>query len=221
VRTSRRTPRVVVTAGPTREAIDDVRFLSNASTGRMGIEIARDLARRGASVVLVLGPTTESPPTGLETHRVTSTREMLAVTRRAARGADLVVFAAAPADWRPASRVRGKIAKRRVPGPRTLRLVETPDVAATLGRRKGARVHVGFALEVANALENAREKMARKSFDAVVLNGPRNVGPGGGAVWWIEGAARPVRIDRGGKRATAKAVAARSWALLELRRRAR
>src|SRR5688572_14619996 len=73
VRTSRRTPRVVVTAGPTREAIDDVRFLSNASTGRMGIEIARDLARRGASVVLVLGPTTESPPTGLETHRVTST----------------------------------------------------------------------------------------------------------------------------------------------------
>src|SRR5262245_24165835 len=103
--------RVVVTAGPTREHLDDVRFLSNGSTGAMGIELARAARARGADVTLVLGPTHLAPPPGVRTVRVTTTDEMLAAARRAAARADLVFFAAAPADWRPAQRRAGKPAK--------------------------------------------------------------------------------------------------------------
>jgi phosphopantothenoylcysteine decarboxylase/phosphopantothenate--cysteine ligase len=208
--------RVVVTAGPTREPIDDVRFLSNASTGRMGVEIAAQARRRGARVTLVLGPSAETVPAGVDVVRVETAREMLAATRSAARGADVVVFAAAPADWRPATRVRGKI-KKGTGGPRrpsALRLVENPDIAATLGATKGARVHVGFALEVRDGLANAREKLRRKRFDAIVLNGPANVGRGGGAVRWIGSDGPPRPLPSRPKRATAKAIVERTWALL-------
>jgi phosphopantothenoylcysteine decarboxylase / phosphopantothenate---cysteine ligase len=202
-----------VTAGPTREPIDDVRHLSNESTGRMGIEIAREARRRGARVTLVLGPTSEPPPDGVATVRVTTARELLAATRSAARGADVVVFAAAPADWRPATRVRGKIEKRRA-GALTLRLVENPDVAATLGARKGARMHVGFALEASDGFARATSKLARKRFDAIVLNGPRNVGAGGGDVWWIARDGARSRLPSSPKAATARAIVARTWALV-------
>jgi phosphopantothenoylcysteine decarboxylase/phosphopantothenate--cysteine ligase len=115
---------------------------------------------------------------------VTTAVEMLRATRAAAARADLVFFAAAPADWRPAVRRRGKI-KKGGGAPRSLRLVENPDIARTLGRRKGRRVHVGFALEVQRPYMHAMAKMAAKRFDAVVLNGPQNVGRGGGAAWWL------------------------------------
>src|SRR6188508_326486 len=100
--------RVVVTAGPTREHLDDVRFLSNASTGRMGWEIAAEARRRGAEATLVLGPTHLPDPDGVRTVRIVTTDELLAATRKAAADADLVVFAAAPADWKPAVRRKGK-----------------------------------------------------------------------------------------------------------------
>ena len=127
--------RVLVTAGPTREHLDDVRFLSNGSTGRMGIELAREARRRGARVVLLLGPTDLKPPPGVRTQRVVSTADLLRAARAAAPAADVIVFAAAPADWAPARRLRGKPSKHARGG--RLSLVETPDVAATLSRTKG------------------------------------------------------------------------------------
>jgi phosphopantothenoylcysteine decarboxylase/phosphopantothenate--cysteine ligase len=145
---------------------------------------------------------------------VVSTRDLLAAARRAVRGADLVVFAAAPADWRPATRARGKLKKDGTGRDLVLRLVENPDVAATLGRRKGRRVHVGFALEVQRPFAHARSKLARKGFDAIVLNGPRNVGRGGGDVWWIVPGGEPAALPSGDKRATARAIYARCASLL-------
>lgn len=212
---ARRRWRVVVTAGPTREPLDAVRFLSNASTGRMGIEVAREARARGADVTLVLGPTSERPPEGVALVRVETCREMLTAARAAARGADLVVFAAAPADWRPAVRARGKLKKDGSGRPRTLTLVENPDVAATLGRRKRGRVHVGFALEVARPFFFARRKLRKKRFDAIVLNGPANVGGGGGDVWWIRPDAAPAALPSGDKRTTAVAITSHAFALLD------
>ncbi len=214
----RRPLRVVVTAGPTREPLDDVRYLTNASTGRMGIELAREARRLGARVTLVLGPTTEAPPPGVDVVRVVTCREMLSATRAAARGADVLVFAAAPADWRPAVRAKGKLKKDGSGRPRGLTLVENPDIAATLGRTKGARVHVGFALEVQRPFFFARRKLEKKRFDAIVLNSPLNVGRGGGDVFWIRPGAEPEPlVDRGGaagsKARVAKAIVARAFAL--------
>ena len=207
-------PRVVVTAGPTREHIDDVRYVSNASTGRMGWELAREAKRRGAQVTLVLGPAELPPLPGVTVVSVISTRDLLVATRKAVRGADLVVFAAAPADWRPAVRVRGKIKKDGRGRARVLRLVENPDVAATLGHTKGHRVHVGFALEVRDGLRHARGKLARKRLDAIVLNGPQNLGAGGGDACWIVDGAEPLPIPTGDKRATARAILDQAFALL-------
>jgi phosphopantothenoylcysteine decarboxylase/phosphopantothenate--cysteine ligase len=208
----KRPPRVLVTAGPTREFLDDVRFLSNASTGLMGWELAKDAKRRGAKVTLVLGPCERPPIVGVETIRVVTTRDLLSATRRAIRGTDLAVFAAAPSDWRPVRRESGKIKKDPTAPVRRLTLVENPDVAATLGRRKDGRVHVGFALEVQQPFEYARRKLYAKHFDAIVLNGPENVGPGkGGEVWWIARGADPARLPSATKAATAKAILDRVW----------
>ena len=203
--------RVVVTAGPTREHLDDVRYLSNASTGRMGLELARDARRRGAEVTLVLGPGALAPLAGVTTVDVVSARDLLRETRRAARGADLVIFAAAPADWRPRVRVRGKIKKDGTGRARSVALVENPDVAAILGRSKGARFHLGFALEVARPFAHARAKLVRKRFDALVLNGPDNVGRGGGRAWLLATDAKPVALPTGDKRATARAILDLVW----------
>jgi len=209
----RRPLRVVVTAGPTREPLDDVRYLSNASTGRMGIELAREAHRRGARVTLVLGPTAEAPPRGVDVVRVETCRDMLTATRRAARTADLLVFAAAPADWRPAVRAKGKLKKDGSGRPRALTLVENPDIAATLGRTKGKRVHVGFALEVQRPFFFARRKLEKKRFDAIVLNSPANVGTGGGAVYWLTPDAEPLALAASDKRGVAKAIVARAFAI--------
>jgi phosphopantothenoylcysteine decarboxylase/phosphopantothenate--cysteine ligase len=200
-----------VTAGPTREWLDDVRYLTNASTGRMGIEIAREARRRGARVTLVHGPCSHPLPADVETVAVDSTADLLRATRAAVRGADFVVFAAAPADFRPAHRTAGKLKKRSRAARRPLRLVETPDVAALLGRTKGRRVHVGFALEVEDSFYNALRKMRDKRFDAILLNGPQNVGHGGGRAWLLtpDGRAEPMATDD--KRRLAKAILDRTW----------
>ena len=203
---------VVVTAGPTREPIDAVRFLSNASTGRMGVELARGARRRGARVTLVAGPCELPGTPGVDVVRVGTAREMLAATRRAARTADVVVFAAAPADVRPARARRGKTPKAALP--RSLPLVVNPDVAAILGRSKGRRLHVGFALEVGEGRSRALEKLRAKRFDAIVLNGPENVGRGGGVAVWIAPGEPPRRLPTGDKAATARAILDRTEALL-------
>ena len=203
-----------MTAGATREPIDDVRFLSNASTGRMGWEIAREARRRGARVTLLLGPCDLPPLPGVTTVPVETTRDLLTAAKRLVSGCDLAVFAAAPADWRPAKRVRGKIKKGARGKGLVLRLVQNPDVAATLGRSKGNRVHIGFALESAHPFEYAIRKLVEKNFDAVVLNGPANVGRGGGAAWWIDTRDRPERLPTRDKRLLARAIVDRAFALL-------
>ena len=196
-RSSRRRRRIVITAGPTREYLDAVRFLSNASTGRMGVDLARAAVRRGHEVTLVLGPTPLPAPRHVRTVRVVSTGDMLRAAREAVREADLVFFAAAPSDWAPRRRRRGKPAREG--GAFSLELVPTPDIAATLARGKGRRIHVGFALEVTGGERRARAKQARKRFDAIVLNSPANFGEGGGEVRWIEAEDAPRLLEASSK----------------------
>jgi len=172
--------RVLITAGPTREALDPVRFLSNAATGTMGIELAREALRRGATVELVLGPTHVAPPAGAVTTRVTTAAEMLAATLEAARGATIAIATAAVADWRPASASPSKVKKD--DGPGSLELVRTPDVLAELGRLRPRPYLVGFAAETDDHDRHAREKLARKDLDAIAVNdvGRADVGFGTG-----------------------------------------
>jgi phosphopantothenoylcysteine decarboxylase/phosphopantothenate--cysteine ligase len=165
---------LLVTAGPTHEYWDDVRYLGNASSGRMGIAIAAAAARRGHRVTLVLGPTAVRPPRGVRVVRVVSAREMQAAVRRAFPGARAVVMAAAVADYRPATRIRGK--QPRGPGGVRLPLVPNPDILAGLGRRKGRRLLVGFALQAGSGLREARAKMTRKNLDWCVLDHPEAIG---------------------------------------------
>ncbi|HXP92546.1 MAG TPA: bifunctional phosphopantothenoylcysteine decarboxylase/phosphopantothenate--cysteine ligase CoaBC [Candidatus Binatia bacterium] len=160
--------RVVITAGPTREAIDPVRFLSNASTGTMGIELAHEALARGASVDLILGPTLVDPPASARVTRVTSAQEMYDATLAVANGADYAIAAAAVADWRPAQTHEQKIKKDG--GPAAIELVPTPDILATLGERKNGTFLVGFAAETERLEANAREKLTRKHLDAIAVN---------------------------------------------------
>lgn len=164
--------RLLVTAGPTREHLDDVRFLSNASSGRMGCAIARAALARGHQVALVCGPLEVAPPP-CDVRRVVSAAEMLEACIRLLPEADAVVMAAAPADFRPAERVAGKIKK--AAAPRTLRLAPTPDILRELARRRTRQVLVGFALEACNAERNARAKLRAKGLDLIVANSPQAI----------------------------------------------
>jgi phosphopantothenoylcysteine decarboxylase/phosphopantothenate--cysteine ligase len=166
--------KVLVTAGPTREPIDDVRYVSNASTGRMGYAIADAAAAEGHDTVLVTGPVMLTPPAGIEVLRVTTALEMEAAVRARFDGVDAVLMTAAVADYRPEARLPGK--RKKTDGPWDLRLVPNPDILAGLGREKGARVLLGFALEAADGEENARRKLAAKRLDFIVLNAPGTIG---------------------------------------------
>ncbi|HEX3549393.1 MAG TPA: bifunctional phosphopantothenoylcysteine decarboxylase/phosphopantothenate--cysteine ligase CoaBC [Candidatus Elarobacter sp.] len=160
--------RVLITAGPTREAIDPVRFISNASTGTTGIEIAREALARGADVDLVLGPTPLEPPAGARTTRVTTARDMDAAVRERAPHATIAIATAAVADWRPATTHEHKVKK--TDDPQTLALERNPDILAELGARKNGVFLVGFAAETRDFEANAREKLARKHLDAIAVN---------------------------------------------------
>ena len=161
--------RLVVTSGPTHEAIDPVRYIANASTGKMGHAIAREAARRGAAVTLVSGPVSLPAPRGVDVVRVVSSAEMRAATLAAFERADAAVCAAAVADYTPASPARHKL-KKGADDLATLHLVETADILAELSRAKGDRVVVGFAAETDSLLENARAKLERKGCDLIVAN---------------------------------------------------
>ena len=171
--------RVLITTGPTREPIDPVRFIGNRSSGRMGHALARAAWRRGARVTLVSGPTHLSRPPGVERVDVGTAREMLAAVSEAIPRADLVIFAAAVADYRPARARARKIKRADEGGSLSVELTANPDLALETAplRKAGARV-VGFALETDDLLARARTKMARKSFDIIVANHAR--GPAGG-----------------------------------------
>lgn len=167
----RRRLRVLVTAGPTREHVDPVRYLSNESSGRMGFELAAAARRAGHAVTLVTGPVQLPTPRGVERVDVVSARDMLAAARRAFRGADALLMCAAVADWRPLRKRAGKWRKEGVRQEiAKIELVRNPDILATLAARKGRRVVVGFALETGAGEARARRKLARKQADYIVLN---------------------------------------------------
>jgi phosphopantothenoylcysteine decarboxylase / phosphopantothenate---cysteine ligase len=165
--------RVVVTAGPTYEDIDPVRYLGNRSSGRMGFALAAEAQRRGAQVTLVAGPTGLEPPPADEIVRVRSAAEMHAAVIRTAARADVVIMAAAVADYTPADPASHKVAK--TDGPMTLTLQRTPDILADLARlpsrmSSGVPMLVGFAAETGDADARAREKRVRKGIDLIVAN---------------------------------------------------
>ncbi|ASW54688.1 bifunctional phosphopantothenoylcysteine decarboxylase/phosphopantothenate--cysteine ligase CoaBC [Plantactinospora sp. KBS50] len=163
--------RVVVTAGGTREPLDPVRFLGNRSSGKQGYAFARSAVARGAKVTLVTANVTLAEPAGVELVRVGTTAELRAATVEAAAGADAVVMAAAPADFRPATYAAEKIKKAGDGSAPTLPLVTNPDIAAELGeRRTPGQVLVVFAAETTDAEANARGKLARKKADLIVVN---------------------------------------------------
>lgn len=171
--------RVLVTAGPTRERIDPVRFLTNDSSGRMGFAIAETAARRGHSVTLIAGPVSLPTPRGVERIDIESARELLQACRKPFQTCDVLFMVAAVADWRPARRLSGKW--RRKDGAdehATLELLRNPDVVATLtrGRRSPRRIVVAFALETGAGEARARRKLAKKGADLIVLNGPSALG---------------------------------------------
>ena len=168
---------VLVTAGPTREMIDPVRFLSNRSTGRMGYAIAEAAARRGARVVLVSGPVELPAPAGVQLVPVVSTQDMFKAVTENARTADIVIQAAAPADFTPERVASQKIKK--TGEDMAVHLVATPDIARTLGENKRpGQILVAFAAETENALENARGKRVRKNADLIVVNDVTKPGAG-------------------------------------------
>lgn len=160
--------RVLVTAGPTREDIDPVRFLSNRSSGKMGYAVARAAARRGAKVVLVTGPTALETPGGVERIDVRSAEDMLRAVEARFPECTLAIFAAAVADYRAVEPSESKI--KRTQDALTLRLEPNPDILATVAREKGDRLVVGFAAETDNVAENARKKLAQKNADVMVAN---------------------------------------------------
>jgi phosphopantothenoylcysteine decarboxylase / phosphopantothenate---cysteine ligase len=160
--------RIVVTAGPTWEPIDAVRFLGNRSTGRMGFAVAREAFDRGADVTLVVGPGTVEPPEGPRMVRVATAEEMRMSVLKAAKDADAVIMAAAVADFRPGEAAPGKLKKEK--GPPRVELVPTPDILAELGQMKGDRVLVGFAAETEDVETAGRTKLVTKGLDLLVAN---------------------------------------------------
>jgi phosphopantothenoylcysteine decarboxylase / phosphopantothenate---cysteine ligase len=166
---------VLITAGPTREKIDPVRYLTNRSSGRMGYALAEAALRRGARVLLVSGPTSITPPGGAELTRIESAEQMRQAALRLLPEATIVIKTAAVADYRPRNAAEQKIKRK---GAMSLELEPTSDILAELARNKGSQIIVGFAAETENVLENARKKLLTKSLDAIVVNDVSREGVG-------------------------------------------
>ena len=190
--------RVLVTAGPTREYLDDVRYLSNASSGKMGYAIVEAALAKGWDVVLVSGPVDLPPPVGCEFHPVVTTGQMHDVCTELFPECDGVIAAAAVCDYRPRERIEGKLSK--TGGPITIEMIETDDVLAELGKLKQDHWVVGFALEAQNARENALQKLRRKNCNWIVLNHPTAIGAESNTVELLGDAEEPVARWTGTKR---------------------
>ena len=166
----------LVTAGPTREPIDPVRFISNRSSGKMGYAVAQSAVGHGHEVVLISGPVSIDPPVGVELIRVATAEEMLAAVKGRVAWCDVLIMAAAVADWRPRSLNRHKLKKRGVP--MVLQLDPVPDILQTVLPEKGRRIFVGFAAETQNLEKEARRKMEDKGLDLIVANDVNEPGSG-------------------------------------------
>jgi len=166
---------VLITAGPTREKIDPVRYLTNRSSGRMGYALAEAALRRGARVLLVSGPTSLTPPGAAEVTRVESTEEMRDAVLKLLLEASIVIKTAAVSDYRPKAAAGQKIKRK---GSMSLELEATPDILKELSFKKTTQIIVGFAAETENVLENARQKLVAKNLDAIIVNDVSREGVG-------------------------------------------
>ncbi|MGE3175520.1 MAG: phosphopantothenoylcysteine decarboxylase [Planctomycetota bacterium] len=203
---------ILITAGPTREYLDDVRFLSNGSSGRMGFALAEAARAAGHEPYLVLGPVELAPPQGVRVRSVTSAVEMQQAAEAWFAECQIAIAAAAVADWRPARRAAGKPARG---GPdavgTTLELVPNPDIVAGLGAHKGDRVVVGFALESAaapmeQAVERGRHKLQQKHLDLCVCNRTSAIGSDDSSAVLLFADGRRLEVARAGKSELAAAI---------------
>jgi phosphopantothenoylcysteine decarboxylase/phosphopantothenate--cysteine ligase len=180
-RTDLQGKKVLVTAGPTHEPIDPVRYVGNRSSGKMGFALAATAARRGANVTLISGPVHLPTPVGVRRIDVTTAREMASAVEQEFPTTSALIMTAAVADFSPVHPAEDKIKREAVSGDRmTLEMEKNPDILRGAGERKARQVLVGFALETSNGLQNARQKLAAKHLDAVVLNDPTEEGAGFG-----------------------------------------
>lgn len=202
--------KALVTAGPTYEAIDPVRFIGNHSSGKMGYAIAESLQKLGAEVTLVSGPSSLSAQTGINLVKVQSAQEMYEAATSQFESSDIVVMSAAVADYTPKEVASNKIKKKAEDF--TIELKKTIDILGTLGQRKSSKqTLVGFALETNNELENAQDKLIRKNADFIVLNSMQDKGAGFGTdtnkVTILSKASAPIFIDLKSKKAIADDIA--------------
>lgn len=213
---------ILVTAGPTREYLDDVRFLSNGSTGRMGYALCEAALQRGHSAVLVLGPVDLPPPAGIEVLPVMSALQMQDEAERAFARCDIAIGAAAVGDWRPEVRQPGKPPRR---GERwQLQLVQNPDIIAGLAQHKGDRVVVGFALQaeaagLEAAIARGADKLRHKQLDLMVVNLSSAIGAEASVVVLLFADGHRETLPRMDKRATAGHIVDAAVRLWEARRR--
>lgn len=178
---------VLITAGPTYEAIDPVRFIGNHSSGKMGFSLAEEAANRGAKVILISGPSAEKPiHQNIELHRITSAREMFDRVFENYNEADIAIASAAVADYAPKEIAQEKLKKN--DDSLTIELIKNPDILKTMGERKTKQFLVGFALETQNEEENAKGKLKKKNLNMIVLNSLRDEGAG------FKGATNKIKI---------------------------
>jgi phosphopantothenoylcysteine decarboxylase/phosphopantothenate--cysteine ligase len=181
-------PVLLITAGPSREHFDDVRYLSNGASGALGIALARNAVALGWRTHLALGPTHLDPPDGCEAHRFVSALDLDEICSALWSEVDAFVATAAVCDYRPAERIPGK--RKKSPEGWLPELVRTPDVLAGRSQEKGERVLVGFSLESGCGTEEARRKLVKKRLDLILWNTPANLGAPDGRYTWIESGGR-------------------------------
>jgi phosphopantothenoylcysteine decarboxylase/phosphopantothenate--cysteine ligase len=171
--------KVLITAGPTYEPIDEVRYIGNYSSGKMGFQLARAASHRRADVTLISGPTSLDTPRNVNRIDVKTSDEMFDAVKQHYEGKDYIIMSAAVADFKPKEFYRGKMKKDKSAGV-SIDTVPTTDILEFLGKNKNSSKLVGFALETENELENAKEKMKNKNLDMIVINNPRAEGAGFG-----------------------------------------
>lgn len=201
-------PVILVSAGPTREKIDPVRFISNYSTGIFGYEIAKQAKRLGCKVIIISGPTCLKPPDGIRLIRVESALEMARAVGREIKKCDCLIMAAAVSDWRMCLAKKSKI-KRGKRG-LTLKLVQNPDILGLLGAKKGNKFLVGFALETENVRGNAAKKLRNKNLDMIIANkmgrGINVFGPGRTSILIMDRFGSEKSISSGSKAELARVI---------------
>lgn len=207
---------VLVTAGPTREFIDDVRFITSPSTGKMGFAVAEVFAAAGHTVNLVTGPVALADPAGVKVARVVTAVEMHAAVMQLLGSAEVVVMTAAVGDYRIAERFKGK--KKRAGEKWVLELVENPDILREIGQNKGGRVLVGFAVESDSPRQGALDKLRRKNLDFIVLNAPTAFGADVTSVDIIDREERTTPMHGVTKRAVAERIREMAEALCKARK---